>query len=284
MNEEELRAFRTRFGIPISDAEVGKTRSTARRRQHRNQRMREKRKALGGYVPTRKGALKKPAAPDIFEEFRKGNEAESVATMYSCGRCRSRCATRKSATSSCRSFPTKRARLVEALFRQVGTHCTPARCRPVDMDTLLYYKEASDGQSSRKGSRPDRCLVHLRRHRDARREHDSVLHLLLDVRLQRIGDPIRAAGDRARGFLLGGTSGRTTLAGEGLQHQDGNSQLLALAYPNCVAMTRRSPTRSRSSSRTASSGYVDQKASLLPDGDERADACPKCPRVRRTES
>jgi len=127
------------------------------------------------------------------------------------------------------------------------------------MDTLLYYKEASDGQILEEGINEARfdVVVHRGRHglRDARRQHDSVLHYYSDVRFPAIGDLIWAAGDaRARGFLLGGTSGRTTLAGEGLQHQDGNSQLFALAFPNCLSYDPAFPTKSRSSSRTASSG------------------------------
>jgi pyruvate dehydrogenase E1 component len=108
------------------------------------------------------------------------------------------------------------------------------------MDTLLYYKEASDGQILEEGITEAGSMSSFIAAGTAYATHGvNTIPFFIYYSMfgfQRIGDLIWAAGDsRTRGFLLGGTSGRTTLAGEGLQHQDGNSHLFAVAYPNCVA-------------------------------------------------
>src|SRR5258707_5104340 len=130
---------------------------------------------------------------------------------------------------------------MEALFRQVGIYSHAGQMyEPVDMDTLLYYKEASDGQILEEGINEAGSMSSFIAAGTAYATHGvnrTPCFIYCSMfGFQRIGDLIWAAGDsRARGFLLGGTSGRTTLAGEGLQHQDGNSQLFALAYPNCLS-------------------------------------------------
>ena len=119
------------------------------------------------------------------------------------------------------------------------------------MDTLLYYKEASDGQILEEGITEAGSMSSFIAAGTAYATHGvNTIPFFIYYSMfgfQRIGDLIWAAGDsRARGFLLGGTAGRTTLAGEGLQHQDGNSQLFALAVSQLrQPTTRRSPTRSR---------------------------------------
>ncbi len=130
---------------------------------------------------------------------------------------------------------------MEALFRQVGIYSHAGQIyEPVDMDTLLYYKEASDGQILEEGINEAGSMSSFIAAGTAYATHGvNTIPFFIYYSMfgfQRIGDLIWAAGDaRARGFLLGGTSGRTTLAGEGLQHQDGNSQLFALAFPNCLS-------------------------------------------------
>jgi pyruvate dehydrogenase E1 component len=129
---------------------------------------------------------------------------------------------------------------MEALFRQVGIYSHAGQVyEPVDMDTLLYYKEASDGQILEEGITEAGSMSSFIAAGTAYATHGvNTIPFFIYYSMfgfQRIGDLIWAAGDsRARGFLLGGTAGRTTLAGEGLQHQDGNSQLFAMAYPNCL--------------------------------------------------
>jgi pyruvate dehydrogenase E1 component len=129
---------------------------------------------------------------------------------------------------------------MEALFRAVGIYSHAGQVyEPVDMDTLLYYKEASDGQILEEGITEAGSMSSFIAAGTAYATHGvNTIPFFIYYSMfgfQRIGDLIWAAGDaRARGFLLGGTAGRTTLAGEGLQHQDGNSHLFAMAYPNCL--------------------------------------------------
>jgi pyruvate dehydrogenase E1 component len=130
---------------------------------------------------------------------------------------------------------------MEALFRAVGIYSHAGQTyEPVDMDTLLYYKEASDGQILEEGITEAGSMSSFIAAGTAYATHGvNTIPFFIYYSMfgfQRIGDLIWAAADaRTRGFLLGGTAGRTTLAGEGLQHQDGNSQLFALAYPNCIS-------------------------------------------------
>jgi len=246
MNEEELRAFRTRFGIPISDAEVGKTPFYRPAEDSIEIKyMREKRKALGGYLPTRKVRAEalKPVAADVFEEFQKGTDGRKASTTMVFVRLLSKLLRDKEVGHLVVPIVPDEARTfgMEALFRQVGIYSHAGQMyEPVDMDTLLYYKEASDGQILEEGINEAGSMSSFIAAGTAYATHGvNTIPFFIYYSMfgfQRIGDLIWAAGDsRARGFLLGGTSGRTTLAGEGLQHQDGNSQLFALAYPNCVS-------------------------------------------------
>ena len=130
---------------------------------------------------------------------------------------------------------------MEALFRQVGIYSHAGQVyEPVDMDTLLYYKEASNGQILEEGINEAGSMSSFIAAGTAYATHGvNTIPFFIFYSMfgfQRIGDLIWAAGDsRTRGFMLGGTAGRTTLAGEGLQHQDGNSHLLAYPLPNLVA-------------------------------------------------
>ena len=145
------------------------------------------------------------------------------------------------------------------------------------MDTLLYYKEASDGQILEEGITEAGSMSSFIAAGTAYATHGvNTIPFFIYYSMfgfQRIGDLIWAAGDsRARGFLLGGTAGRTTLAGEGLQHQDGNSQLFALAYPNCRQLRPGVRLRDRGHHRGRHPPDVRRSGEhlLLPDGDERA--------------
>jgi len=130
---------------------------------------------------------------------------------------------------------------MEALFRQVGIYSHAGQVYdPVDMDMLLYYKEASDGQILEEGINEAGSMSSFIAAGTAYATHGvNTIPFFIFYSMfgfQRIGDLIWAAADsRTRGFMLGGTAGRTTLAGEGLQHQDGNSHLLAYPVPNIVA-------------------------------------------------
>ena len=124
---------------------------------------------------------------------------------------------------------------MEALFRQVGIYSNVGQLyEPVDMDTLLYYKEAKDGQILEEGITEAGSMCSFIAAGTAYANHGiNTIPFFIYYSmfgLQRVGDLIWAAADmRCRGFLIGGTAGRTTLAGEGLQHQDGHSHVLALS-------------------------------------------------------
>ena len=150
-------------------------------------------------------------------------------------------ATRRSAGGSCRSSPTRRA-------RSAWSRCSPSSrstrrtgsCTTRSTSKLLWLRRGEGRADPRGGHHRGRRhgVVHRRRHhlRHARRADDPVLHLLLDVRVPADRRPDLGAGDaRGRGFLLGATAGRTTLNGEGLQHEDGHSLLLASTNPACLA-------------------------------------------------
>jgi len=246
MNEDELRAFRTRFGIPVSDADIASApfyRPTEDSVETRY--LLERRQALGGFVPSRKIRSEPlpPVPPEPFEEFHKGAEGRKASTTMVFVRLLSKLLRDKDLGRLIVQIVPDEARTfgMEALFRQVGIYSHAGQLyEPVDMDTLLYYKEASDGQILEEGITEAGSMSSFIAAGTAYATHGvNTIPFFIYYSMfgfQRIGDLIWAAGDsRTRGFMLGGTAGRTTLAGEGLQHQDGNSHLFAMAYPNCVA-------------------------------------------------
>ena len=246
MNEDELRAFRTRFGIPISDAEVGHTPFYRPSEDSIEVRyIRERRDALGGYIPSRR-VRSQPLSTlptDLFEEFYKGTEGRKASTTMVFVRMLSKLLRDKDLGRLIVPIVPDEARTfgMEALFRQVGIYSHVGQAyEPVDVDTLLYYKEASDGQILEEGITEAGSMSSFIAAGTGYATYGlNTIPFFIYYSMfgfQRIGDLIWAAGDsRARGFMLGGTAGRTTLAGEGLQHQDGNSHLIAMAYPNCIA-------------------------------------------------
>ncbi|HTK28481.1 MAG TPA: pyruvate dehydrogenase (acetyl-transferring), homodimeric type [Vicinamibacterales bacterium] len=246
MNEEELRAFRTRFGIPVADSEIAKTPFYRPAEDSIEIKyMHERRKALGGFVPRRRNRSEPLARvpADLFEEFFKGTEGRKASTTMVFVRLLSKLLRDKTLGRLVVPIVPDEARTfgMEALFRQVGIYSHAGQVyEPVDMDTLLYYKEAADGQILEEGITEAGSMSSFVAAGTAYATHGvNTIPFFIYYSMfgfQRIGDLVWAAGDsRARGFMLGGTSGRTTLAGEGLQHQDGNSHLFAMAYPTCVA-------------------------------------------------
>src|SRR6476619_1058859 len=207
--------------------------------------MRERREALGGYLPSRE--VKAPALKcefgDLFEEFVKGTDGRTVSTTMVFVRMLAKMLRDDEIGKLVVPIVPDEARTfgMEALFRQVGIYSHIGQLyEPVDIDMLLYYKEASDGQILEEGITEAGSMSSFIAAGTAYATHGIntipffIFYSMFGM--QRIGDLVWAAGDsRTRGFMLGGTAGRTTLAGEGLQHQDGNSHLFAMAYPNCVA-------------------------------------------------
>src|SRR5215204_3543845 len=246
MNEGDLRSFRTRFGIPISDEEIAeapfyKPAEDSPELQY----IRERRKALGGPVPQRSVRVEPLKVPldGVFEEFYKGTEGRKASTTMVFVRMLSKLLREKEIGDLIVPIVPDEARTfgMEALFRAVGIYShVGQRYEPVDMDTLLYYKEAKDGQILEEGITEAGSLSSFIAAGTAYANHGvNTIPFFIYYSMfgfQRVGDLIWAAADsRTRGFLLGGTAGRTTLAGEGLQHQDGNSLVYSLAYPNCLS-------------------------------------------------
>jgi len=246
MNEEELRAFRTRFGIPVADADISKTPFYRPPDDSPEMKyLQERRSTLGGYVPTRqtRGPAFPTVAKELFSEFYTGTEGRKASTTMVFVRLLSKLLRDKEFGQLVVPIVPDEARTfgMEALFRQVGIYSHAGQVyEPVDMDTLLYYKEASDGQILEEGINEAGSISSFIAAGTAYATHGvNTIPFFIFYSMfgfQRIGDLIWAAADsRTRGFVLGGTAGRTTLAGEGLQHQDGNSHLLAYPVPNVVA-------------------------------------------------
>jgi pyruvate dehydrogenase E1 component len=246
LNDEELSMFRSRFGIPIPDDELNSApfyRPADDSAEIRY--MQERRKQLGGYMPQRKvrATPLKSVPEQHFEEFYKGTEGREVSTTMVFVRMLAKLLRDPEIGKLIVPIIPDEARTfgMEALFRQVGIYSSVGQLyEPVDMDTLLYYKEAKDGQILEEGITEAGSMCSFIAAGTAYANHGiNTIPFFIYYSMfgfQRIGDLIWAAADmRTRGFLIGGTAGRTTLAGEGLQHQDGHSLVLALTVPNCMA-------------------------------------------------
>ncbi len=246
LNEDELRVFRSRFGIPIADDDLQDApfyRPADDSPEIRY--MQERRKQLGGYLPERKVRAQAiaPVAETHFEEFYKGTDGREVSTTMVFVRLLSKLLRDPEIGKLIVPIIPDEARTfgMEALFRQVGIYSSVGQLyEPVDMDTLLYYKEAKDGQILEEGITEAGSICSFIAAGTAYANHGiNTIPFFIYYSMfgfQRIGDFIWAAADmRTRGFLIGGTAGRTTLAGEGLQHQDGHSHVLALSVPNLLA-------------------------------------------------
>ncbi|MDH3626868.1 MAG: pyruvate dehydrogenase (acetyl-transferring), homodimeric type [Acidobacteriota bacterium] len=246
LNESELREFRARFGIPISDDEVGEAPFYRPPDDSPEMRyLRERRMELGGSVPSRVEGTPGITAPDhsLFEEFDAGSGGREASTTAVAVRLLSKLLKDEQLGPHVVPIVPDEARTfgMESLFRQVGIYShVGQRYEPVDKETLLYYKEATDGQILEEGITEAGSLCSFIAAGTSHSSHGvNMIPFFIFYSMfgfQRIGDLIWAAGDmRCRGFLVGGTAGRTTLAGEGLQHQDGHSQLLAYSHPHVVA-------------------------------------------------
>src|ERR1700751_4807220 len=246
LNEEELQVFRSRFGIPLNDQdciEVPFYRPAEDSIEV--QYLRARREALGGYVPKR-SVRSQPLVADhdeLFKEFFAGSEGREVSTtMAYVGMLRKMLRDPEIGKLIVPIVPDEaRTFGMESLFRGVGIYSSVGqRYQPVDVNTLMYYKEAKDGQILEEGITEAGSMASFIEAGSAYSTYGiNTIPFFIYYSMfgfQRIADFIWAAADmRTRGFLLGGTAGRTTLSGEGLQHQDGNSHILALSVPNLKA-------------------------------------------------
>jgi len=246
MKEDDLRYFRDRFSIPIPDDKIAdapffRPDPSTPEMQY----MLERRRALGGFTP-RRSVTVPPLAVDLgdaFREFASGTDGKKASTTAVFVKILANLLKDRHIGKLIVPIVPDEARTfgMEPLFRQVGIYSSIGQLyEPVDISTLLYYKEAKDGQILEEGINEAGSAASWIAAGTAYATHGvNTIPFYIYYSMfgfQRVGDLFWAAADaRTRGFLLGGTSGRTTLAGEGLQHQDGNSHTYALTIPTCRA-------------------------------------------------
>ena len=246
LNEDEIRLFRTRFGIPISDDEVAETPFYRPPDDSPEiQYIRQRRESLGGYVPQRQVTAPPLAMPPetLWDEFKKSSGKREFATTMAFVAIMRKLMQDKQIGNLVVPIVPDESRTfgMEPLFRQFGIYSSLGQLyEPVDKDVITYYKEAKDGQILEEGITEAGSMSSFIAAGSAYATHGIntipffVYYSMFGM--QRIGDLVWLAGDmRVKGFMVGGTAGRTTLNGEGLQHEDGHSHLLAYPVPNLEA-------------------------------------------------
>jgi pyruvate dehydrogenase E1 component len=246
LSENEMKEFRTRFSIPISDDEIATAKFYKPPEDSPEMKyLRERRARLGGYLPQRRTKFEPldPPEESIFEEFFKGSGERKVTTTMAYVRMLSALMSDPRIGKLIVPIVPDESRTlgIDSLFRKFGIYSHMGqRYEPVDIKNIMYYRESSDGQILEEGITEAGSLASF--------VAAGTAYSTLGINtipfysfysmfgFQRVGDLIWASADMcARGFLVGGISGRTTLPGEGLQHQDGHSHLLFTAVPSCVA-------------------------------------------------
>jgi len=243
---EAVRAFRDRYRIPIPDERLEevplyKPPEDSAEMQY----LRERREALGGYYPQRRIMAEPIEIPafDIFDTQTKATGEREISTTMAFVRMLTQLTRDERIRDRIVPIVADEARTfgMEGLFRTLGIYAARGQLYdPVDADQVMYYKEDSQGQILQEGITEAGGISSWIAAATSYTTHNHpmipffIFYSMFGF--QRVGDLAWAAGDsQARGFLLGATSGRTTLAGEGLQHQDGHSHLLASTIPNCRA-------------------------------------------------
>jgi len=247
MNDKELLEFRSRFGIPISDEEVGsapfyKPPVTSNEVKY----LLDRRKVLGGSVPSRPTVhptLETPVLADYRKWMSQYIDGKSISTTNGFVRLLTRLV--KDAKIGKNIVPIvpdeSRTFGMEGMFKEIGIYAHAGQLyEPIDSAEIAFYKEASDGQILEEGITEAGSMSSFNAAGTAYSAHGiNMIPFYIYYSMfgfQRVGDSIWAAADmRAKGFLIGGTAGRTTLNGEGLQHQDGHSHLNAMAFPTVRA-------------------------------------------------
>ncbi len=246
LNLQELHEFRDRFDIPIDvanlhDCPFYRPSVDSEEMQY----LQERRRALGGYVPSRSYKFKKLQTPQprTFSNILSGSGGRDESTTMAFGRILAQILRDKEIGELIVPIVPDEARTfgLDSLFQKYGIYSHQGqKYLPVDYPGLLYYREAIDGQLIEEGINEAGAMSSFIAAGTSYATHNQPMipfYIFYSMfGFQRIGDLIWAAGDqRAKGFLLGGTAGRTTLAGEGLQHQDGQSHLAAGTIPNLIA-------------------------------------------------
>jgi pyruvate dehydrogenase E1 component len=246
LDEEALRAVRDRFNIPLSDEQVAKLALVKPSDDSPEMKyLHSQRKALGGYLPARKNVSKPLDVPELssFSAILEGSGDREISTTMAFVRILTQLLKDKNIGKNIVPIVPDEARTfgMEGLFRQIGIYSSAGQLySPVDSDQLMFYKEDKKGQMLEEGINEAGSTCSWIAAGTAYANHGIQMvpfYIYYSMfGFQRVGDFYWAAGDlRTRGFLLGATAGRTTLAGEGLQHQDGHSLLHAATVPNCIA-------------------------------------------------
>ena len=245
LNEKELREFRARFGVPISDEEVAEMpfyRPSADSAESKY--ILERRRSLGGFIPERKVRAQALPVPKLeqFGELLKDSGKSEMSTTMAFVRVLTALLRNKEVGRHVVPIIPDEARTfgMDSLFRDYGIYAHKGQLyEPVDRSSLLYYKETKDGQLLEEGITEAGAMSSWLAAATAYASNGVPMipfYIYYSMfGFQRIGDLMWLAGDmRAKGFLLGATAGRTTLNGEGLQHQDGHSLLLASTIPTLL--------------------------------------------------
>jgi len=246
MSHEAIRKFRDRFQIPVPDDKLDEVPYvTFPDGSKELDYMRARRMELGGYLPTRRRKSKALAVPELatFERFLKSTEEREISTTMAFVQILQLLVRDKSLGKHVVPIVPDESRTfgMEGMFRQLGIWNQQGQLyTPEDKDQLMFYKESKDGQILQEGINEAGGMCDWMAAATSYSTHDVPMipfYIFYSMfGFQRVGDLAWAAGDmRARGFLLGGTAGRTTLNGEGLQHEDGHSHLYSLTVPNCVS-------------------------------------------------
>ncbi|WP_018877280.1 pyruvate dehydrogenase (acetyl-transferring), homodimeric type [Thioalkalivibrio sp. ALE28] len=246
MDADDMKQFRDRFNIPLSDEQVEKAEYIKPDPDSDEMKyMHERRKDLGGHLPVRRPLATPLEVPglDAFNGLLEASGEREMSTTMAFVRLLTLLARDKKIGKNIVPIVPDEARTfgMEGLFRQLGIYSSVGQLyEPQDKDQVMYYKEDKKGQILEEGINEAGSMSSWIAAATSYSTHGVAMvpfYIFYSMfGFQRVGDLIWAAGDmRARGFLMGATAGRTTLAGEGLQHDDGHSLMMAANVPNCIA-------------------------------------------------
>jgi pyruvate dehydrogenase E1 component len=246
LDEEDLLYYRDRFNVPLTDKQVKNVEYFKPSENSEEMKyLKERRLKLGGFIPERSSFAKQIKAPpkDIFDAFMKSTGEKEMSTTMALVRMLTALLRDKNVSPRLVPIIPDEARTfgMEGFFQKIGIYAHEGqKYEPVDSEQLSSYREDKSGQVLEEGINEAGAMSSWIAAATAYTNHDiEMIPIYIFYSMfgfQRIGDLAWAAGDsQARGFLIGATAGRTTLAGEGLQHQDGHSQLLASNIPNCIS-------------------------------------------------
>ena len=246
MDAEAVRQFRDRFGVHIPDDKLDEVPYYHPGPDSEEVRyLLERRKALGGFLPQRRREVAPLEVPDLaaFESLLKSTGEREISTTMAFVRCLTALLRDKRIAERIVPIVADEARTfgMEGMFRQLGIYSSVGQLyTPVDSDQLMFYKEDQKGQILQEGiTEAGAFSSWIAAATSYSTSGVAMIPFFIFYSMfgfQRVGDLAWAAGDmRARGFLIGGTAGRTTLNGEGLQHEDGNSHMMSAMVPNCVS-------------------------------------------------